>query len=187
MRIRSTKFRSTFCKRLKCSHTRVQNYCVEFPTNAFYFSLVIIISPAQQEIKPKCRSGNTINLRFIRMCAANFSRIIVSINAIFFPFCYFPCAEPEQEEDFFYERSSRGNPILVLNHNRYVRNRESTKRVFWRCTKYYQTAVRCPGSLAVTKHTDADVLCVSTTRQHNPTCDSIRAQDESKSIKNKKR
>lgn len=117
-------------------------------------------------------------------------RKLISTNT--FPFLFFLSffsyyfLRTDSVEDFFYERSSRGNPILVLNYNRYVRNRESTKRVFWRCTKYYQTAVRCPGSLAVSKDTNPNVLCVSTTRQHNSTCETIRSQFETKLKKNRK-
>lgn len=77
-----------------------------------------------------------------------------------------------------YETSPRGNPILVLNYNRYVRNRESKKRVFWRCTKYYQNQISCPGSVAVTKPDGSGTVRINTTRAHNDKCESKREQDE---------
>lgn len=80
--------------------------------------------------------------------------------------------------DIHYEASPRGNPILVLNYNRYVRNRESKKRVFWRCTKYYQSQVNCPGSVAITKPDISGMLTIHTTRQHNEICEFKREQDE---------
>lgn len=75
--------------------------------------------------------------------------------------------------------SPRGNPILVLNYNRYVRNRESKKRVFWRCTKYYQNQINCPGSVAITKPDNSGTLTINTTRAHNDLCDIKRELDES--------
>lgn len=128
---------------------------------------------------------NCIWLSHIDVCATFSLWNLFRLTQFSSFFVVFLCTD--SHEDFYYERSSRGNPILVLNFNRYVRNRESNKRVFWRCTKYYQTAVRCPGSLAVSKSTSPDMLCVSTTRNHNSTCDTIRAQDESKFNKTKKR
>lgn len=80
--------------------------------------------------------------------------------------------------DISYETSPRGNPILVLNYNRYVRNRESKKRVFWRCTKYYQNQINCPGSVAITKPDDSGTLTINTTRAHNAICEFKREQDE---------
>lgn len=77
-----------------------------------------------------------------------------------------------------YETSPRGNPILVLNYNRYVRNRESKKRVFWRCTKYYQNTVNCPGSVAISKPDDNGKQTVNVTRAHNDVCHRKREQDE---------
>lgn len=117
---------------------------------------------------------------FVKFLLTQFPLPRFSLFSFLFP------SSTDLHENFYYERSSRGNPILVLSCNRYVRNRESTKRVFWRCTKYYQTAVRCPGSLAVTKNTNPSVLCVSMTRQHNHVCETIREQAELKAIKNKK-
>lgn len=83
--------------------------------------------------------------------------------------------------DLFYETSSRGNPILVLDFNRYVRNRESKKRVFWRCTRYYQSAVSCPGSLAITKGDDNQDISINTTRDHNELCEGKRKAAEYRS------
>ncbi|XP_055304414.1 modifier of mdg4-like isoform X17 [Sitodiplosis mosellana] len=77
-----------------------------------------------------------------------------------------------------YETSPRGNPILVLNYNRYVRNRESKKRVFWRCTKYYQSQVSCPGSVAISKPDANGSVSINTTRAHNEICDMLREQNE---------
>lgn len=77
-----------------------------------------------------------------------------------------------------YETSPRGNPILVMNYNRYVRNRESKKRVFWRCTKYYQNQVSCPGSVAISKPDANGSISINTTRPHNEICDMIREQHE---------
>lgn len=78
--------------------------------------------------------------------------------------------------NFYYETSPRGNPILVLHRNRYVRNRESSKRTFWRCTKYYQNSVRCPGSVAISKTVnEGGAYNISTSRAHNDTCDQVRA------------
>lgn len=84
----------------------------------------------------------------------------------------------DNETEIFYETSSRGNPMLVLNHNRYVRNRESTKRVFWRCTKYYKNDVKCPGSVAVAKDDYGGFFHINTTRAHNTICDDGRKVDE---------
>lgn len=83
--------------------------------------------------------------------------------------------------DISYETSPRGNPILVLNYNRYVRNRESKKRVFWRCTKYYQNQINCPGSVAITKPDESGTLTINTTRSHNGLCELKREQDEQES------
>lgn len=83
--------------------------------------------------------------------------------------------------DLFYETSSRGNPILVLDFNRYVRNRESKKRVFWRCTRYYQSAVNCPGSLAITKSDANQDMSINTTRDHNELCEMKRQSTEYRS------
>lgn len=83
--------------------------------------------------------------------------------------------------DISYEISPRGNPILVLNYNRYVRNRESKKRVFWRCTKYYQNQINCPGSVAITKPDCNGALTINTTRAHNALCERKREQDEYRS------
>lgn len=83
--------------------------------------------------------------------------------------------------DLFYETSSRGNPILVLDFNRYVRNRESKKRVFWRCTRYYQSAVNCPGSLAITKADGNQDISINTTRDHNELCERKRRSAEYRS------
>lgn len=83
-----------------------------------------------------------------------------------------------RQVDISYEISPRGNPILVLNYNRYVRNRESKKRVFWRCTKYYQNQVNCPGSVAITKPDFSGTLTINTTRAHNELCEVKREQDE---------
>lgn len=80
--------------------------------------------------------------------------------------------------DLAYETSPRGNPILLLNYNRYVRNRESKKRVFWRCTKYYQNAVNCPGSVAISKPDDSGTVTINITRAHNDICEMKREQDE---------
>lgn len=77
-----------------------------------------------------------------------------------------------------YETSPRGNPILVLNYNRYVRNRESKKRVFWRCTKYYQNQVSCPGSVAISKPDANGSVSINTTRAHNEICEMIREENE---------
>lgn len=82
-----------------------------------------------------------------------------------------------QTPELYYETSPRGNPILVLNHNRYVRNRESSKRTFWRCTKYYQNSIRCPGSVAISKILDAGVRLINTSRAHNEACDQRRNAD----------
>lgn len=79
--------------------------------------------------------------------------------------------------------SPRGNRILVLYHNRYVRNRESSKRIFWRCTKYYQNGVRCPGSVAVTKFLNNGVPSISTSRAHNDLCEERRNADMLNSTK----
>lgn len=81
-----------------------------------------------------------------------------------------------------YETSPRGNPILVLNYNRYVRNRESKKRVFWRCTRYYQNQVSCPGSVAISKPDAHGLVNINTTRQHNEICDIKREQSEQRAI-----
>lgn len=81
-----------------------------------------------------------------------------------------------------YETSPRGNPILVLNYNRYVRNRESKKRIFWRCTKYYQNQISCPGSVAITKPDDSGMVSINTTRPHNELCEIRREQDEQRSL-----
>lgn len=81
-------------------------------------------------------------------------------------------------EELTYEMSPRGNPILVLNYNRYVKNRESKRRVFWRCTKYYQSQVNCPGSVAITKADEMGMVSVGTTRQHNEICEARRRQAE---------
>lgn len=90
--------------------------------------------------------------------------------------------EIAQDVNLFYETSSRGNPILVLNYNRYVRNRESKKRVFWRCTKYYQSSVSCPGSLAITKADEYHgTMSINTTREHNELCEKQRMQTEQRS------
>lgn len=94
----------------------------------------------------------------------------------FFFISYF--IEFRTNDDLFYEKSARGNPILVLNYNRYVRNRESKKRVFWRCTKYYQNHINCPGSVAVTKVDDFGVIQINVTRQHNELCEIRRQLDE---------
>lgn len=80
--------------------------------------------------------------------------------------------------DISYETSPRGNPILVLQSVRYVRNRESKKRVFWRCTRYYQNRVNCPGSVAITKPDKSGTLTINVTRAHNDLCDMKREQDE---------
>lgn len=80
-----------------------------------------------------------------------------------------------------YEWSPRGNPILLLNYNRYVRNRESKKRVFWRCTKYYQKQVNCPGSVAISKQEEAGTVSINTTREHNDICEMEREQEEQRS------
>lgn len=80
--------------------------------------------------------------------------------------------------DIAYETSPRGNPILLLNYNRYVRNRESKKRVFWRCTKYYQNKVNCPGSVAISKPDSNGYQAINVTRAHNDICDRRREQDE---------
>lgn len=80
--------------------------------------------------------------------------------------------------DLSYEISPRGNPILALNYNRYVKNRESKKRVFWRCTKYYQNQVNCPGSVAITKPDEIGMVTINTTRAHNEICDTKREQAE---------
>lgn len=80
--------------------------------------------------------------------------------------------------DLSYETSPRGNPILLLNYNRYVRNRESKKRVFWRCTKYYQNAVNCPGSVAISKADESGTVTINVTRAHNDICELKREQDE---------
>lgn len=80
--------------------------------------------------------------------------------------------------DLSYETSPRGNPILQLNYNRYVRNRESKKRVFWRCTKYYQNKVNCPGSVAISKPDDSGTITINVTRAHNDLCEIKREQDE---------
>lgn len=77
-----------------------------------------------------------------------------------------------------YETSPRGNPILVLNYNRYVRNRESKRRIFWRCTKYYQNQVNCPGSVAISKPDSHGTISINTTRQHNEICEMKRLQEE---------
>lgn len=92
-----------------------------------------------------------------------------------------------QNLSLFYETSSRGNPILVLDYNRYVRNRESKKRVFWRCTKYYQTAVNCPGSLAITKADEVNGTCaINITRNHNELCEKLRLENEKRSKRENK-
>lgn len=87
----------------------------------------------------------------------------------------------QQNVNLYYEQSSRGNPILVYNYNRYVRNRESKKRVFWRCTKYYQNAICCPGSLAITKTDKNGRMNINTTREHNELCEQRREQAEQRS------
>lgn len=80
--------------------------------------------------------------------------------------------------NFYYEQSPRGNPILVLHYNRYVRNRESSKRTFWRCTKYYQNSVRCPGSVAISKNTNqTGAHHINTSRAHNELCEIRRNAD----------
>lgn len=91
--------------------------------------------------------------------------------SFFFPFHF---TVRSRKMDLFYETSSRGNPILVLDFNRYVRNRESKKRVFWRCTRYYQSAVNCPGSLAITKGDETHDISINTTRGHNEICEKKR-------------
>lgn len=79
---------------------------------------------------------------------------------------------------FYYETSPRGNPILVMDSNRYIRNRESKKTVFWRCARYYQSQVCCPGSVAMTK-TDTDgYIKMSTKRHHNSICEEKRQQSK---------
>lgn len=80
--------------------------------------------------------------------------------------------------DLSYETSPRGNPILLLNYNRFVRNRESKKRVFWRCTKYYQNTVQCPGSVAISKPDESGTVTINVTRAHNEICEMKREQDE---------
>lgn len=96
----------------------------------------------------------------------------------FFFFCVHFHNVVVRSDDLEYERSPRGNPILLLNYNRYVRNRESKKRIFWRCTKYYQNKVNCPGSVAISKPDDNGLSTINVTRAHNDICDQLRAQDE---------
>lgn len=81
-----------------------------------------------------------------------------------------------QGEHIFYETSPRGNPILVLDFNRYVKNRESKKTVFWRCARYYQNQVNCPGSVAISKPNNLGVMQMSTKRHHNDVCELKRQQ-----------
>lgn len=74
---------------------------------------------------------------------------------------------------------------MILDYNRYVRNRESTKRVFWRCARYYQTKVRCPGSLAFIKAGETTTnVRIHVTRPHNDQCEDRRqeVQNTSKMI-----
>lgn len=98
---------------------------------------------------------------------------------LFFSLCLL---QTVRDVNISYETSPRGNPILVLNYNRYVRNRESKKRVFWRCTRYYQSQVSCPGSVAISKPDANGTVSINTTRAHNEICDMQREQNEQRAL-----
>lgn len=103
---------------------------------------------------------------------------IFSHNILFF----FLPLRSEVGTEIKYERSPRGNPILVLHYNRYVKNRESKKRIFWRCTKYYQSHINCPGSVAITKPDEKGNCIITTTRGHNELCERKRVLDEQRAL-----
>lgn len=67
----------------------------------------------------------------------------------------------------------------MLDYNRYVRNRESKKRVFWRCTKYYQKEIKCPGSVAINREDQPNSVQIRVTREHNSICEKKRLTIES--------
>lgn len=62
--------------------------------------------------------------------------------------------------------TQRGGTILLINGNKFLKNRENKKKIFWKCHQYYR-ASKCPATAVVTKQNVPIVSLQNTIHRHS--------------------